>query len=33
MKKFKVGLIGAGGIASWAHIPGWKKIANAEIVK
>lgn len=32
MKKFKVGVIGAGGIAQAVHIPGWKRIPDAEIV-
>ena len=31
-RKFKVGIIGAGGIASWAHLPGWKSIADVEVV-
>jgi predicted dehydrogenase len=30
--KFRVGLIGAGGIAQTQHIPGWKAIPEAEIV-
>lgn len=29
---FKVGLIGAGGIASACHIPGWNSIPDAQIV-
>src|SRR5438105_7190307 len=32
MKPFRIGLIGAGGIAHGAHIPGWECIPNAEIV-
>ena len=31
-RKFKVGIIGAGGIARWAHLGGWKSVADAEIV-
>jgi predicted dehydrogenase len=30
--KLRIGLVGAGGIAHYAHIPGWKKIADAELV-
>lgn len=32
MKKWRVGLIGAGGVSKWAHIPAWKKIENVEVV-
>ena len=32
MKKFKVGLIGVGGIASWAHLPALTHMDNIEIV-
>ncbi|MBS0662569.1 MAG: Gfo/Idh/MocA family oxidoreductase [Verrucomicrobia bacterium] len=31
-RKFRVGLIGAGGIAQNCHIPGWKNLPEAEIV-
>lgn len=31
-KPFRVGIIGAGGIAGGAHVPGWKKLAGVEIV-
>jgi len=30
--KFRIGIIGAGGIARYAHIPGWKKLADAEVI-
>jgi predicted dehydrogenase len=30
--KFRVGIIGTGGVFRWAHIPGWKSIPDAEIV-
>ena len=31
-RKFRVGIIGVGGIARSAHIPGWKSLPEAEIV-
>ncbi len=31
-KPFRVGIIGAGGIAGGVHVPGWKKLAGVEIV-
>lgn len=31
-KKFKVGFIGAGGIAQGAHFPGWKALPDCDIV-
>lgn len=31
-KKFKVGFIGAGGIAQGAHFPGWQALPDCEIV-
>ena len=31
-RKFRVGLIGTGGIAKSAHIPGWKSLPEVEIV-
>ncbi|MDR1279211.1 MAG: Gfo/Idh/MocA family oxidoreductase [Opitutaceae bacterium] len=31
-RKFRVGLVGGGGIAQGVHIPGWKSIPEAEIV-
>ena len=31
-KALKVGLIGLGGIARWAHMPAYKKMNNVEIV-
>lgn len=31
-KKLKVAVVGAGGIARGAHLPGWKKISEAEVV-
>ena len=31
-KKFRVGFIGAGGIAQGAHFPGWKALPDCEIV-
>lgn len=31
-KKFRVGIIGAGGIVRWAHLGGWKAIPDAEVV-
>lgn len=31
-RKFRVGIIGAGGIARWAHLGGWKAIPDAEVV-
>ncbi len=30
--KLQIGLIGAGGIAKGVHLPGWKKIKEAEVV-
>lgn len=30
--KLRVGLIGAGGIASFAHLPGWRAVPDAEVV-
>ncbi len=32
MKKFKVGLIGVGGIATWAHLPSLTHMDNIEVV-
>jgi len=32
VKKWKVGFIGAGGIARIAHMPGWKKLENVEVI-
>lgn len=32
MSKFKVGVIGTGGIFRGAHLHGWKSIPDAEIV-
>jgi predicted dehydrogenase len=32
MSKLRIGLIGAGGIARAAHIPGWNTVPNVEIV-
>jgi predicted dehydrogenase len=32
MKKWKVGIVGSGGIARIVHVPGWKNLANAEIL-
>ena len=32
MKKWKVGIIGAGGIARITHLPGWKKLKNVEVL-
>ena len=31
-KKLKIGIIGAGGIAMWSHLPGYANMDNAEIV-
>lgn len=31
-KELKIGIIGAGGIAQYAHIPGFQKIAGVEVV-
>ena len=31
-RKFRVGIIGAGGIARGVHLPGWKAIPDVEIV-
>ena len=31
-RKFRVGLIGGGGIAQAVHIPGWKNLPEVEIV-
>ena len=31
-RKFRVGLIGGGGIAQAVHIPGWKNLPDVEIV-
>lgn len=31
-RKLKIGLIGAGGIAAHAHMPGYAKMDNVEIV-
>ncbi|MEI6084786.1 MAG: Gfo/Idh/MocA family oxidoreductase [Verrucomicrobiota bacterium] len=31
-KKFRVGIIGAGGIARAVHVPGWKSIPEVEVV-
>lgn len=31
-KKLKVAIIGAGGIANWAHLPGYSRIDNMELV-
>ncbi len=31
-RKFKVGIIGTGGIARSAHIPGWKNLPDVELV-
>jgi predicted dehydrogenase len=31
-KKLKIGIIGAGGISRSQHIPGWQRVADAEIV-
>ncbi|HEX8373390.1 MAG TPA: Gfo/Idh/MocA family oxidoreductase [Chthoniobacterales bacterium] len=31
-QKFRIGIIGAGGIAQAVHIPGWKKLPDVEIV-
>ena len=32
MKKLKVGLIGLGGICTWAHMLGYPEMDNVEIV-
>src|SRR5437870_710816 len=32
MRKLRVGIVGAGGIARMSHAPGWKHLADAEIV-
>jgi len=32
VKKWKVGIIGAGGIARGAHMPGWKNLKNTEVI-
>lgn len=32
MKRLRVGIIGTGGIAQWAHIPGYQKIEGVELV-
>lgn len=32
MKKLKIAIIGAGGIAEYAHLPGYKNMNNVEIV-
>ena len=31
-KRLRVGLVGCGGVAQWAHIPALKKVKNAELV-
>ncbi|UCH33054.1 MAG: Gfo/Idh/MocA family oxidoreductase [Armatimonadota bacterium] len=31
MKKVRVGIIGTGGIAQWAHIPGYQKVEGVEV--
>ena len=31
-RKFRVGLIGGGGIAQAVHIPGWRNLPEVEIV-
>ncbi|MFZ9683709.1 MAG: Gfo/Idh/MocA family protein, partial [Cephaloticoccus sp.] len=31
-RKFRVGIIGGGGIAQAVHIPGWKNLPEVEIV-
>jgi len=31
-KKLKIAVIGAGGIAAYAHMPGYAKMDNVEIV-
>jgi len=30
--KLQIGIIGAGGVAHWAHFPAWQKIKEAEVV-
>ena len=32
MKKLRIGIIGNGGIAKWAHIPAYKNMDNVEII-
>ena len=32
MKKFKVGIVGCGGIANGKHLPALKKIPNVEFI-
>jgi len=32
VKKIRVGIIGTGGIAQWAHIPGYQKVEGVELV-
>ena len=32
MKKWKIGIIGAGGIARIVHLPGWKNLGNVEVL-
>jgi len=32
VKKWKVGFVGVGGIAKYAHMPGWKNLQGAEVV-
>jgi|GEM_PF-2530940 len=31
-RKFRVGIIGAGGIFRWAHAGGWKNLPDAKMV-
>ena len=31
-RKFRVGIIGGGGIAQAVHIPGWRNLPEVEIV-
>ena len=31
-KKLKIGIIGAGGIVMWSHMPGYLNMDNVEIV-